>query len=81
VGGRAALAPGRDTSCRVPCSPGARRGHLAAQPALRGHLCSRQGQSTCRLPKGPTCKTPETAALLTLKELKVRETGVWEAAA
>lgn len=82
VGGRAALARGADASCRAPCSPHARRGRLAAQPAPRGgKLHSRQGQSMCQLPKGLTCKTSETAALLTVDELKVRETGVWEAAA
>lgn len=82
VGGRAALTPGRDASCRTPHIPHARRGQLAAQPAPRGgNLHSRQGQSMCQFPKGLTCKTSETAALLTLDELKVRETGVWEAAA
>lgn len=82
VGGRAALAPGRDPAAELPVAPAHAEGSLQHSPPPRGGILhGRQGQSMCQFPKGLTCKTSERAALLTLHELKVRETGGWEAAA
>lgn len=69
VGGRAALAPGRSTSCRAARAPDPKAKPPQQARAEQWHF-----------PKDLTLKTSVTAALLTLHELKVRETGVWEAA-
>lgn len=66
VGERAALAPGRSSSCRAPGAPDSRE-----------NLHSRIGQSKCHFPRDLTLNT---AALLTPHELKVRQRRVWEAA-
>lgn len=78
VGGRAALAPGR--SCRAPGAPALTEGGWWHSQPQEENLHSRQGQSKCHFPRDLTLKTSETAALLTLHDLTVRETEIWGAA-